>query len=251
MVENIFQIPDDHGPVIRPEEFLKKKISGGLAMPDHIAIIGSHAFFENDISEVHFSNNLEEIGEKAFCNNKISTVTLPDSMERIEADAFALNPIQHIVMPADLIFLADDAFHSIRSLETVKFNLSGLTLDLTTILSGKAFRPTNGDMRFVQHKGWQEMRLLGEMPDHNIFWLVAYSTKAEIGSFLFKYQRDIQPDARELAGTSRDDDKTDSFCRGDVFRNYFSLGQLEQKYGRLIEYRVLRQNITAAAKQIQ
>jgi len=255
---NTFRIPDDYGPLIRPEEFLEKEIAGGIKIPDNIAFIGGRAFFRNKIGEVQFSQNLEEIGERAFCMNNISRLELPDKLERIEDSAFALNPIQHVDIPVNLIFLGNSAFCS-RDLRTIKFNLSGLTLDLSTILTGiltdKEFIPirTGGAVKFVPHKGWQEIYLEGEGPDHAIYRLLAYSTTYEVGSFVFRDYRDYRsnnPDAYELAGTSRDDDKKDSFCRGDVFRNYFSIGQLEQKYGRLIESRVLRQNVNAAAKQI-
>ena len=74
-------------------------------------MIGTGAFWNNNITEIEIPDSVRVIDDIAFWDNKLIAVEIPSSVEEIGGAVFAENNISKIVMPSDVnlsLYLQDD-----------------------------------------------------------------------------------------------------------------------------------------------
>ncbi|MEX1376143.1 MAG: leucine-rich repeat protein [Eubacteriales bacterium] len=81
-------------------------------LPDTLITIGNEAFaFNNQLSNITWSSNLEEIGDRAFVYNAFETLTFPDSLLDIGEGAFSNNDLTSITFGSQLESIGMSAFY--------------------------------------------------------------------------------------------------------------------------------------------
>ena len=86
--------------------------SGSIDLPNEITTIGNGVFKNSPkLTEVIFSNSIQEIGENAFyfCF-RLQNVQLPDSLKIIRKKAFCSAGIQRLYIPKSVELIEEDAF---------------------------------------------------------------------------------------------------------------------------------------------
>ncbi|MCL1911904.1 MAG: leucine-rich repeat domain-containing protein, partial [Leptospirales bacterium] len=64
-----------------------------------VTIIGSEAFYENNLTSVVIPNTVTDIEKSAFYGNKLTEISLPVSLKEIGQGAFRHNKIRTLVIP--------------------------------------------------------------------------------------------------------------------------------------------------------
>lgn len=81
-----------------------------VVIPDSVLRIEDFAFFDNDISKLTLSKNLNYIGQESFNHNLLTELVIPDSVTYIRDEAFEDNLLTYINLPK-----------SVKTLETAVF----------------------------------------------------------------------------------------------------------------------------------
>ena len=110
-----------------------------VVVPDGVAVIGSGAFYEKDITSVALPSSLEEIGEEAFygCAN-LASITLPKALSYIGYEAFyGDKALTSVVLPDRVSYLGNMAFGDCSKLASVSLG-KGLVQMEYGVFSGTA-----------------------------------------------------------------------------------------------------------------
>lgn len=138
-----------------PGIFGLKKIKK-IHFPNTLKNIGNSAFYDNDITDIVFSNNtqLDSIGGWAFYGNELTSLSIPNGVKYIGEGAFSSNSIQTLNIPNSVSTIINYAFNynlitEINGTQSngiiYKRNADG-TKDLSTIVS---FGGTATNINFI------------------------------------------------------------------------------------------------------
>jgi len=82
-----------------------------VTLGQNLQVIWHHAFANNQLKTIKFTNGIWSVGAGAFANNDLVTVDL-GHLQQINTGAFQSNQIQRLVLPDSVTSLADDAFEN-------------------------------------------------------------------------------------------------------------------------------------------
>ena len=121
-------------------------------MPKSVTKIGAYAFFNSNVSDVNFNDNLKIIDDYAFSSssvtdvvvpssvikigdgaffksNYLSTITIPGSVENISANMFSESSLSNIDLGEGIKTISQNSFNRCYSLETINIPASVTYID--------------------------------------------------------------------------------------------------------------------------
>ncbi|GAF66451.1 hypothetical protein BTS2_3352 [Bacillus sp. TS-2] len=100
-----------------------------IEIPERVTTIFANAFSNNQLTDVHFNENLASIGDAAFANNQLENIELPEKLNTIFREAFKQNQLTNVDVTSNVRTVGFGAFADNPNLTRLAFLNADTTID--------------------------------------------------------------------------------------------------------------------------